>query len=330
MRRSQWRRLGLTFLCGSGLLLGTAGCDRSGSKLQESKAPNPMVARSIKRVSTSDLTNDQKSLYRSANLGPAEANAILGGFSFQASSTIAIKRGKQSLRLRENYKLKQQKSGVFLAKMSNSRGKGYEAIWSGKQLFYRPNVRDFRVVSQEADEARRWQVRGIGRWRAVVELFGGHLRLNSEGSGNLLGRSVNEYSIRFRQGATPLSQQEREARLKQGTAWAGAIPDHTRGAAAGKARQPSAAKGRVWIDQETGLVLKVRFSGRYLVGAKPSAVVSVKLKASFTSRSNPTVEMPTKVLKIVKEPTPLDPFAVKKPVYFQPPPEERGKKKRRR
>lgn len=308
------------------VLLFLTGCERKGSRLKKQEKPNPLVAKKVKSVSGASLASKHKALYRSARITLAEANKILGGFQYQADISYRTKRKEQRIQFSEKYSIKQQAAGPFHVHIKNNKDKGLDVIWSGSALYYRARHRDYRITSKEVYDAHRWQKRGFGRWRALVGIFGPYIQLSENGSTSHLGRSCVRYRLNFRD--TPL----KKVKAKEGTAWSGKVPNHTRGNARNLPRRPTSLKGEIWVDDSSGLVLKVRFEGRYSVGdkSKEGASIYTKLKAGFVSKGDPTFALPKKVLTVAMGKAPLDPFAHKKPAYLLPPPDNKKKKRRRR
>lgn len=316
-----FRKACLLLACAVFFVVSTA-CDRTGSKLQEKAPPNPLIAKKNKPVQGASLAAKKKLLYKSASFQLSDAANWLGGFRFQATSVYRFKRRSKVLRLKETYKISQRTSGDFRTYLKNSKGRGYEVVWAEHKLYVRFFPKAFRMMSKDIHHAYRWQRRGYGQWRALVGLFGPHMVLKSEGAVSLLSRSCIRYRIGF--SSTPDSSRFE----KEGSAWGGVVPNRTRGAASKLPRVPKSGKGRLWIDQQTGLVMKVVFEGSYKIGGKATAKVS--LKAAFVSRGNPNIVIPTKVLRLKREPDALNPFAHRKPSYFQDPPQKRKKRKKRR
>lgn len=305
------------------LCLLLVGCKRKKVDLTESKPPNPLVAKKIDKVPGHTLAQDRKALYRSAQVSFAQANKILGGFVYKAKASYAYTRGGQKVDLNETYTMSQHADGPFRAVLQNNKQKGYEVIWTGKALYWRGRHRPFRLTSRDVAQALRWQQRGTGRWRALLGIFGRHLTLTEQGACGVLNRTCRKYALAFVQTPGPKVAQA------SGTAWKGALPDKTRGNAAGQNRTPTNARGTLWIDRQTGLVLKVRFRGSYTVGdGKEKMSAKVRLRAGFTRIGGPVIERPSKVVTIKREPEPLDAFGHKKPFFLQPPPSEKKSTKK--
>ncbi|MCB9643773.1 MAG: hypothetical protein H6728_11930, partial [Myxococcales bacterium] len=163
-----------------------------------------------------------------------------------------------------------------------------------------------------------WQLKSYGRWRALVEIFGESIQLEDQGEEQVAGRSCRKYAISLRTVTDPSLP-----KLPEGTAWAGKLPEHTRGKAANKQRLPSQARGTLCADLELGFPLKVKFRGSYRVG-KNEADVAVTLDASFVRSGADTIKPPAKIVTVSREPEPLDAFGKKKPSFFQEPPARRN------
>lgn len=313
------------FLCFG--LVALTGCDRSGKRLKENPPPNPLVTKKVDGTQGHLLAGSKKALLKSANLKAADATAILKGFNYTAKAKYVFKKGDKTLTLNEQVKLKQAANGSFHLTLTNNRQKGYEVIWTDKTLYQKMRHRPYRVVSKNIDDAHRWQQRAIGRWRSIVGIFGPYLALTQGGGTNLSGRSVYKYQIALTKEIQEMPKQ------KEGTAWAGKVPDATRGAAAKKPRIPMSARGQLWVDQESGLPLKVVFRGKYSIGGgKQRAIASLSLNATFSRPTSTSIEEPDddEIAAVGREVDAYDPFHRKKPGFLQPPPEDLNKKAKRK
>jgi hypothetical protein len=303
------------------LFLCATACDRSGHKLEESDPVNPIINRQVKGVQGHLLAGNPDAILHSAKLDAADAASILKGFHYQASATYVYKRGQQTLKLSETVRLDQTPEGPYHLVVNNSQNKGYEVIWTQNNLYQRTRFRPFRITSQDVIDARRWQERGFGRWRAIVGLFGGRILLAHIGDEKCLGRKCYRYQIALSKTASKQMPQT------EGTAWSGAVPEQTRGNAAALPRIPTAATGDIWIDSQTGLPLKIDFRGTYNIGEdQAQTTAQIELKASFNSPKLTAVAVPKQIVTVTREQEPLDPFARKRPAFLLPPPVDKQKK----
>ncbi|HAA54098.1 MAG TPA: hypothetical protein DCE42_05050 [Myxococcales bacterium] len=313
------KKIWMLFLFGA-VVVGLSGCKRSGTKLEETKQPNPLYQTERPKVEGHLLASNRRYMYQSATIDLAQANAILGGFVYKAASTYQAKRGGRALLLKHKFTITQRPNGDFHAVVRNNHKKGHDVIWVNGKLYWRGRFRPYRMTSKNLKIAHRWQLRGYGRWRALLGIFGPHLDLQEEGACQQLNRICRKYRVTFR--ATP----HKEKTFEAGTAWAGKVPDKTRGSAAGQPRVPMSASGRLWVDRQSGLVLKVNFRGTYRLGKGQGVVTSVRLDAGFTKTGGGVISPPQKIVQVGVTPQPKDPFARKKPFYFQPPPSRKKKK----
>ncbi|TNE47535.1 MAG: hypothetical protein EP343_19370 [Deltaproteobacteria bacterium] len=303
------------------------GCDRTGQRLEENPPPNPLVTKKVKGTEGHLLSGSKKALVRSAHLSAADAAKILKGFSYTAKANYVYKKGEKTLKLRETIQMEQMATGAYRLKVTNNRQKGYEVVWTNKTLYQKMRNRPFRVISNDIDDAYRWQQRAIGRWRSIVGIFGKYLALTQGGGTNLAGRSCYKYQIAMTKEVQDMPK------TPEGTAWAGKVPDHTRGDAAKKPRLPESARGTLWVDQETGLPLKVVFKGRYTIGgSKEKMSATLNLEATYKRPTSSSIAPPAKVVAVNREVDAYDPFQRKKPGFLLPPPEDKkaGKTKTRK
>ncbi len=305
-------------------LLSLTACERKGKIIQESAPPNPLIASKAPELGGHLLASHRDIFYKSAQITVPQANKILGGFTYKAHAIYKMTRKGKQLVLIEHYKLKQRTDGSFHASVVNNHQKGYDAIWNGKALYWRNYHREYRITSHDIRIARRWQALGFGRWRSFVAIFGPHIVLEEKGACQHIGRDCRRYAIRFTQKA------QGSYPRRKGTAWAGPLSGHTRGRAEKHHRQPLDARGSLWVDRKSGLVLKVNFDGTYRVKLQPhSMTAKLHLAAEFTGQGNPVISIPKKIIVIKREADPLDPFQRKKPFFLLDPPDKKKKKKRR-
>jgi len=307
------------------LVGGLWGCERSGQRVKMDKPPNPLTTQRHKPVSGDKLAASRKALVLAAQRNGADAAPTLGGYTYNANATYSYKKADRTVVLKEKFTLEQRADGAFRIRLTNNRNKGYEVRWVGDALYQKERYRPFREISREVAVASRWQRRGFGRWRAMVGLFGKQLVLSKIGTAQHLQRTCVRYRITLGDEAQKLSG------LPSGSAWEGPVPNSTRGAAARLQRTLLSAKGRVWIDQRSGIALKVDFTGSYRLGkGKQKTLARITLRASFASLGDPKIKAPAKVVAIKREPDPKDPFAGNdKPGFFQNPPDPRNAKKKR-
>ena len=299
------------------------GCQRKGKIIQETAPPNPLVASKLPNIQGHLLASNRSIFYRSARLSVPEANTILQGFTYKATASYQMINKNRHLNLIEHYTLLQRNDGSFHAKIRNNHKKGYDAIWTGKNLYWRGLYRPYRVTSHNIRIARRWQALGFGRWRSFVAIFGSHIILSEKGACQQIGRDCRRYKINFSE------QTIGKIPKQKGTAWSGPLSGHTRGLAQKYKREPLSAKGTLWVDRRSGLVLKIKFQGRYRIKAKSNnTLAKVQLAAAFIQSGNPVVKPPTKITKIIREPEPLDAFRRKRPFFLLQPPKKKKKKKK--
>lgn len=294
------------------------GCRKKSPNLGAKEAPNPLVAKKLSGVSGAQVGRNAAMLMQGASVDPAVINKAMGGFVYEAKATYASTRKQRTVKFGEKVKIQQHPSGHLHILITNDQQKSAEVIWHNEKLYWRGKGRPFRITSDNVDDARRWQLKSYGRWRALVEIFGESIQLEDQGEEQVAGRSCRKYSISLRS-MTDTSLQK----LPEGTAWAGRLPEHTRGKAANKQRQPSQASGTICADLELGFPLKIKFRGAYRVGNK-EASVAVTLDASFLRSGAETIKPPAKIVTVSRETEPLDAFGKKKPSFFQEPPARRN------
>lgn len=297
------------------------GCDRAGQRLKENPPPNPLVQQKPQTVEAHLVAGKKEALWQSAKLDAADAAHILKGFVYKEQATYHYVKTDKTLRLQENVVLRQTEQGAFHLTVNNDQQKGYEVIWTNQTLYQRMRHRPFRIISRNVEDARRWQQRGVGRWRSIVHLFGPYLALSQAGESREMGRSGQKYQLALLQSPQPFKLEQ------EGTAWAGPVPDPTRGTAAKLPRRPVSVQGDITLDPTTGLVLRVHFSGQYQVGdGKDKATATITLQSHYQPNQDSTIAPPPQVVDVQQEVDAHDPFARKKPAFFQPPPgEEDGK-----
>jgi hypothetical protein len=304
------------FLC---LALSLTACKRGTATLENKTTDNPLIAKEAKGIAVEQIAQSAKALMQSASLDPAVINKAMNGFTYKAASTYRAKRTEQKLALKEETRLAQLPDGSFHLTIQNDQQQAIDVLWVSEKLYWRGKGRPYRVIAEQPDAARRWQLRGYGQWRALVAIFGEAIRLHAKEDKQIAGRSCRVYGVALRSMTDPSL-----GNLPEGTAWQGKLPEHTRGGAADKPRVPNEAKGELCVDTALGFPLQIQFQGAYTVG-KDEATVSVSLTAAFEPAPSNALQIPQKLVTIAQEPEPIDAFAKKKPFFFQPPPPRKEK-----
>lgn len=301
------------------LLLASTACKRmSSSSLQETDAPNPLIADKAPTLEASSLSQTSEALFRSASLTLADAAKLLGSFEYKADASYLYTRKDRSISLKEKVQIFQRPDGAFRSLVENDQQKATEILWTGKELFWRGKGRPWRSISRDVQQAWRWQRQSYGRWRAIVGIFGPALRLEADGSDTIVGQDCVKFRVSLR------SQMDSKPPVIRGGLWDGPAPKETRGLAAKEERTPQTAQGTLWVGRSSGLVLQVHFKGRYQIGEGASGEVS--LKAGFTKRDTDPISAPKDIATIAREPDPIDPFGRKPPFFLQPPPSPKTEK----
>ncbi len=314
-------RVSLLFFCAVVLFssLFFSSCERGKNRLEERPIPNPLIRESPQFVRGDSLAGNFSNLLKSARLVAADAGKILKAFVFSGEADYSYRKGEKEIVLKEKFSLRQNSKGEYHFLLQNNRDKGVEVIWTGGNLYFRWRYRPFRIVSKNPDDAAKWQKLAVGRWRAAVELFGPSLMLAQVRTAQYIGREAVVYQI-----ALSKAPADSGEKLPLGTAWEGPVGDVGRGDASKLPRIPLSASGQVWVDLETGLPLKVRFTGRYKIGrGKSSALAEMKLNLRYKPLSQQTIDPPKEIANISQAQDPLDPFAGrKKPFFLLAPPKD--------
>ncbi|MEM1008268.1 MAG: hypothetical protein AAGJ35_04630 [Myxococcota bacterium] len=311
--------------------LGFLGCKKPLPKLKATAQSNALVAPALPKNDQggffsgktrrafypgAEVTQNAASLWVSSAMSAATINRILGGFVYKAVATYKGKRRGRRVLLKETSSLSQTLKGPFRYHTRNQRQKEVEVRWVNNALYWKGKGRPFRIVAHDPDDALRWQQRAYGHWRSLVVIFGEAIRFRTQGQKQIAGRPCLAYNITLRKTTDPSL-----GKVPEGTAWAGKLPEHTRGNAAKKDRLPNAAKGNVCFDKTYGFPLEVDFHGSYRI-ARSKAEINLTLRTEFLRAGAPSVSVPPKSVVLKRAPEPMDAFA-QKPSFLQPPPKRR-------
>jgi hypothetical protein len=268
--------------------------------------PPKVIASASEPLAVERLAGDAASAQRVVRMGAAEATERLGPHRLKAQVAFEFSGGAAAVKLSETRTFAAGKGGVagdFHAVLENSRNQGLEVIRSGGEVYARRRFGKFRHRKRDRGMAERVREEVYGAVRDADALVHGRLLLTAAGHGSHLGRAVHKFQVSL--GPAQLAENPAVTLPPLPSSKAG--PDNAtrlRQQFASE-RQPKGLSGELWVDGQTGVVLKADLEAT--VGAPGASEEEVLLKLTVHSLveevgSSATVAAPEEFLPDADKP----------------------------
>jgi len=212
-----------------------------------------------------------------------EAARRVGSLDWSGTVTTTVTRqGDSAARahVTERHRVRQLASGEFEvgAEIDDGLGEGGETgkhvLFTGGRTYARAQYAPWRErPTDRGRDARRARDESFGLVAEVARLHGAALELAAVGEGTHLGRPVRRYVVTLAREA-PSAPHADDRVFGQG---AQATPDEDtrRHLAFLDGRIPTAASGELWLDVQTGVLLKAKLSSTFGLSGDPRVRVQV-------------------------------------------------------
>jgi hypothetical protein len=267
----------LVAACALGSLLSASACSRGADAearrrvLEREPAAPPAPA-------APDLADPRPLL----GLDAGEAARRLGSFDWSGAVTTTVTRQGDSTsrtQVTERHKVRQLASGEFevAAEIEDGLGEGGDTgkhvLFTGGRTYARAQYAPWRErPTDRGRDARRARDESFLLVAEVARLHGAALELAGVGDGTHLGRKVRRYVVTLARAAPAAPRADDRA---FGTA--GPDEDTRRHLAFLDGHIPTAASGELWLDEQTGVLLKGRLSSTFGLEADPRVRVQVEV-----------------------------------------------------
>jgi hypothetical protein len=296
-------------------------------RLSKPAPPNKHVLAADDKIDV-DKLDDKTIMKRVVHMEGTEIAARLKSFKFESRGELSLARGEAGgLRSAETTRMVQgpprsgddEASGDFAVEVKTGDASEMRLAYVNEIFFLKNNNGQWRMSRDPQGERNAYRSEAVGVWRGFYDLVGHALIVEKRGSGTHDGRSVLKYRI-------ALPDEGAAARA------AGAsLPAPPVGPDGGPAEEPAPEKakrmkdrmekwrerakpaggdGELWVDEDTGVPLVVKFNGQMVVGDGPeAAVLKVKIDATYSEiGKDHQVPMPKDAIEeVVRKKMPVRP-----------------------
>ena len=282
---------------------------------------DPTAALAQQKLDAQSLHKSDAARDRANNMRAEEIRARIGGYKLDTKANLTFSRGTWKMAAKEKLHVEQAPEGDFSVRVETGAGGLQELVYANDVLFLKNNNGKWRASRDPRGERTEYLNKSVGVWRSFYALLDHAMILEPVGSRQYSGRSAYEYTIR-------LPDQSAEAKTLGRT---DPMPELGMDSDAGpalttrdvqkrvterlsgwrKRSKPAGGSGNLVVDNETGVVLYVRFDGRMVVGDQPEgAKLKVKLEQKMSEVGTaPRVLVPKKAIdEVVRKKWPVDPY----------------------
>lgn len=313
---------------------GAAGCScqrqeniDAKARLSQPPPPNPVVALAEEVIDVRGLDKDQAALKRVSRMRFAEIARRLGSVTYVSDGTFTFHRDRLEFDAKEKVTIVQTEEGDFSIGLVTGDGSTQDLAYANDVLFLKNNNGKWRASRDPVGERSEYLDDSAGAWRMMFDLFAHTLELSPGEETTWEDRAAMRYRITVAdQSAQALKlANEHPAVDGQGLlkADAGVASEeeleakksavHERVQSWRKKARPVSGSGELIVDRETGVVVKIRFKGKLLVGdASNPADLTADLTTELTNIGKPAqVTAPkTAVDEITRRKWPVGPRKV--------------------
>ena len=296
-------------------------------RLQKPAPPNPHVKAADDKIDAENLT-DPKVMRRVVDMEGSEIAARLKSFRFDSKGDLNFARGGQGgLKSAETTRVLQgrpraggdEASGDFAVELKTGDGSEMRLAYVNEIFFLKNNNGQWRMSRDPQGERNAYRSDAVGVWRGFYDLVKHGLIVEKKGSGRHDGRSVVKYRI-----ALPDTSAEARA-LGAGIAAAPVGPDggpadepapeklkrmRDRMAKWRESSRPAGGEGELWVDEESGVAVFVKLTGKMVVGDGPDpSMLNVSINATYSEiGKDHQVPMPKDAIaEVVRKKMPVRP-----------------------
>ena len=317
--------------CLVAVLLCSAGCKRpedqaAKARIFSPEQPSGVDAKAREKLDARRLAEDGATAERVLRMSRAEAATRLGAHKLTGKTELSWKLGDAApdaggnqVALTEETSLLQARSGDFRARLENDRNQGFEAIWSGGEIFVKSRFGPFRKRRTDRSDPPRLREQTSASLATFDQLARG-LKLRLAGETTVDGHRAVKYDVagagarakKAGAGDLPPLQWPEPANAPKGTA-PGADADTARRLSLWEQQEPVEVSGFVTVDAESAAPLAYDLRGQFRVPQPSGPAAELALHASLRT-TGLGKEIAIKAPAVEEEPS--VPHAVKDPLRF--------------
>ena len=220
-----------------------------------------------------------------------EAVARLGSLHFEANSSFAFTQGANTVQQDNVYVATQDSLGNFHIQLQTPHT-STEAFQIGSDFFIRQGKGHLRKKPRRDIESEAWGQRAFSSLNQTLEVFRPQLEISEGVEGQHLGRRALKVSLSLNKAAEARTVRANELPTSQ---LAVSVPNQWRELA-----RPLAISGTLWIDQESGVVVRSQIKGKLEISDRE--VRPTQLEISYESSITDIAKVrPIKAQKSISE-----------------------------
>ena len=201
-----------------------------------------------------------------------EAVARLGSLHFEATSSFAFTQGANTVQQDNTYLATEDSLGNFHIRFQTPHS-SIEAYQIGPDFFIRQNKGNLRKKPRRDIESEEWGQRAFSSLDQTLEIFRPQLQLSQGATDQHLGRKALKVSLSLNKDAVARPVKANDLPSSR---LAVSVPNQWRELA-----QPLAISGTLWIDEESGVVVRSQIKGKLEISDRE--VRPTQLEISYES-----------------------------------------------
>lgn len=308
-----------------------AGCqsrenEAAKERLSQPEAVDPLIAQSQEALRASALVDDRHVRDRVNRMTFGEVALRLGSLKLVTEGELSFERTDLKVSSKEKVSIVQSDTGDFSVVTQTGDGSEQQLVFANGILFLKNNNGQWRASRDPVGERNELREEGAGIWRSFYDLFAHAITLENRGATTHKGRSAVRYAVKvgneesealaLAKGAPPPPRQKSDDDDEEGDAGPVASEREVQQWVSERVRtwrkkaRPGGGSGEILVDEQTGVLLKVSFDGRLVVGdQEPPAVLKVKLmhEVSEVGKQHEVVVPKDAIDEIVRKKWPVKP-----------------------
>jgi len=279
-------KLGMFLLMLAFLFPGCSGCDRSQSgeeaksRVKEKKDITEEVKTRKVALQEIDLSRlpDISELEKLILMTQEEIAARLGQYKFSARVSYATDRSGKGIEMFEEQNLQQASNGDFQIEINNNKGRAFDLIWKGGQVFDRSGNASWRK-SRSTGKHLYWREKIYSSFDSFYKYFRGHLKFNAPVAVDYEGRDALKIEFSLDpQGKTPEADLPLKVSLPNQYQVSMTAAEKILNKNRKRVSRYGSAAGYLIIDKKAAVILSFDFSGEYAIAIADSKKQQLKEK----------------------------------------------------
>lgn len=274
-------------------------CSQPGCSSKNNERPAFRPGRAVYDTSAIDLTNfttDPLTQGRVINMSFGEVAARLDSLQLIAESTFEFSHGRETHEQRDTYSALVDPEGNFHVRSATPLGQ-IEVFLVGENLYVRQDVGKLRQKARRDIDAVSWCELVHASTRQVLELFRSRLHFSDPTPQNIEGRSAVKYTLSLGPSREPFPQSTSTLLpLSPPAKWR-------------ELARPLDVQGAIWLDANTGVVLKSQVRGRLEIADRdvhPTQLTVTYQSAMQRIGAVQKIDVPASVPEYMRTPPPRD------------------------